>query len=655
MAKQKKPLFYEVPLPDQLPPEKEWLRDYHRNSCTVVEYLISNGALSTAYYGAVKVLTQFREDLLCSGQNFSFTAVEQWCRDNAPFIKGHKITMERLRDIYLYGKVSPLNSFPHFLPYSTGLEAYWKCLLDDFEASLDDGLTENYRKSVVNAAARFLYGIQSMGISHFSQITYEVLERFCDQDQHQSKYSDSKYTHVICRFLQIMGSRGLCNAGLGWYPYFRVKDRIVKLSDLNTGQVERIEAVRKESLDFTASEYASLIPDFLKECQDLGYSKTVINSSSYALYNLLLFIEMHGLGYHYEIACVWTEFAKTRWKFVSWERYRRAFFLFNVFVEQNAVVPEAYDSHIELKCERLPEWCRQELDLFIGQKRKEGWAPSTVCMFRSSITRFCEYITAAGLSSFSEITADTVKAFNRSDLHITVEGKNAYNIRIRKFLKHLERKGLIPYGTHLSLCAKSASREKIVPVFDKEDQAVIADSGRTAALPLEYRSHAVLMLGLGMGLRASDATGLKLSDINWSRQSIRIIQKKTDREIEVPMPVDVGNAIYLYLKYGRHASDSPYIFIKNRAPYNGVKRGVCNYALKKTLPDRTGYSYHSVRRTFATERLRNNTGRQAIADLLGHSDTSSLQYYLLHDEDRMRMCPISMEEAGILPERRLYD
>ena len=66
MAKQRNPIFYEVPLPDQLPPEKEWLRDYHRNSRTVVEYLISNGALSTACYGAVRVLTQFREDLLSS-------------------------------------------------------------------------------------------------------------------------------------------------------------------------------------------------------------------------------------------------------------------------------------------------------------------------------------------------------------------------------------------------------------------------------------------------------------------------------------------------------------------------------------------------------------------------------------------------------------
>ena len=55
-------------------------------------------------------------------------------------------------------------------------------------------------------------------------------------------------------------------------------------------------------------------------------------------------------------------------------------------------------------------------------------------------------------------------------------------------------------------------------------------------------------------------------------------------------------------------------------------------------------------------RLRGSTGRQTIADLLGHSDTTSLYHYLQLDEERMRMCPISMEEAGIMPEGGcLYD
>lgn len=174
--------------------------------------------------------------------------------------------------------------------------------------------------------------------------------------------------------------------------------------------------------------------------------------------------------------------------------------------------------------------------------------------------------------------------------------------------------------------------------------------------PLELRDHAILLVGLRMGLRASDVLSMKLSDINWERQSVRILQAKTAHEIEIPMPVEVGNALYRYIKFGRHKSQSPFVFIKDRVPYDSVQRGVCLKALYKTIPSRKGSGYHITRRTFATNQLRKNTCRQVIADLLGHSDTTSLHHYLFHDEDRMRMCPISMEEAGIVPEGgMLYD
>lgn len=152
-----------------------------------------------------------------------------------------------------------------------------------------------------------------------------------------------------------------------------------------------------------------------------------------------------------------------------------------MFLDQNAVLPQVIFRYRKLKCESLPEWCRQGLDLFIGQKQKEGWAPSTICMFISSITRFCKYSAADGLSSFSKITPVMIKAFNHRDLHENVEGKNACNIRRMKFLKYLKRKGLLLYGTHLSLCTKSVSREKIVTVLDEQNQAALVGRGKTAS------------------------------------------------------------------------------------------------------------------------------------------------------------------------------
>ena len=129
MARPRNTLFYETPLPDFLPPEKEWLRDYHKNSRKVLEYIVRNGAKSTAYHGAIKALTLFREHLLQNGGCFSPADASRWCTENAPLTKGYEITIGRLLDFYQYGSVQPIHAFPYVIQYCAHLNVYcWGCL-----------------------------------------------------------------------------------------------------------------------------------------------------------------------------------------------------------------------------------------------------------------------------------------------------------------------------------------------------------------------------------------------------------------------------------------------------------------------------------------------------------------------------------------------
>ena len=131
MARPRNTLFYETPLPDFLPPEKEWLRDYHKNSRKVLEYIVRNGAKSTAYHGAIKALTLFREHLLQNGGCFSPADASRWCTENAPLTKGYEITIKRLLDFYQYGSVQPIHAFPYVIQYCAHLNVYWLGLLED--------------------------------------------------------------------------------------------------------------------------------------------------------------------------------------------------------------------------------------------------------------------------------------------------------------------------------------------------------------------------------------------------------------------------------------------------------------------------------------------------------------------------------------------
>ncbi|MCR4637440.1 MAG: hypothetical protein K5754_14555 [Butyrivibrio sp.] len=108
-----------------------------------------------------------------------------------------------------------------------------------------------------------------------------------------------------------MADKRLCSHGLGWYPYFRMHNRIFDINDFTDEQQSIIKRYKDDSLDFPTEEYAVAVEGFMSEYNKLGYSKSPCKIAAYTLHNLLLFLEMNSLGYHKEIAAVWLDHEKT--------------------------------------------------------------------------------------------------------------------------------------------------------------------------------------------------------------------------------------------------------------------------------------------------------------------------------------------------------
>ena len=64
--------------------------------------------------------------------------------------------------------------------------------------------------------------------------------------------------------------------------------------------------------------------------------------------------------------------------------------------------------------------------------------------------------------------------------------------------------------------------------------------------------------------------------------------------------------------------------------------------------------FHVTRKTYATEKLRKGASRQTISELLGQKDTSSLHHYLNLDSERMRKCPLTLEDVDLGMEGNRY-
>ncbi len=657
MARPNDKRFYELISPDDQM-NKPWLYEYCANSRILCEYMEQNGAGSTARSYTIKILTKLYKYLLESNMEYSDSVAIRWFTENPPHKKGDRITLDRLRDIYNYGEVQPINAYPYALPYVDVLCPRWKELLLDY---LDTIETErDYRIQIRNCISRYLYRIQTWGITEPENITFDVIEEYCQKDVHKSDNSKSMYTYAIGDIMGYMADKGLCIHALAWYPYFRMHKRIFYISDFTDEQISKLESIHRNNEMLSAERFAELIPVFLEEFTTAGYSDSPCTTASYTLHNLLLFMEMNGFGYHKTVADVWLEHEKTYHKNCnSWKQARRILCLFDTFIKEKYLAVNTTRRYKPRKSELLPLWCRAELDSYLELKKKESWSVSTIDMIRSSVTRFCEYLVYSGITSFSEITPELIKDFNLNDKHQTPEGKNAYNVRIRAFIRYLERKEILPFGINEALYCVSEKRTRIVSILSSEEKEAILNRENSAKTAIELRDVAVILLGIDMGLRSIDIASIRLADIDWQEQTIHVMQEKTGYEIILPMPTHVGNAIYRYITEGRanDKTDSPYLFIKNRTPYDKVGRNICQSAIKKTLPniskDKTGF--HITRKTYATEHLRKGASKQMLSDLLGHRTMNTLNPYLSLDEERMRMCPLSLSETGLEMKGGRYD
>ena len=280
--------------------------------------------------------------------------------------------------------------------------------------------------------------------------------------------------------------------------------------------------------DFPPEEFYEATLEFCSDLEALGYAGTMKHATRATFDLLFLFLDMNHLGYDPAVARIWFDHAGYSCFGSNLKMSRRLLALFEMFTEEGGVRPEKTFVYKPLLCDSLPEWCRDVLHLFLDQKRKEHKVASTISMYRSSITRFCAFLVKEGISSFRQVDAELIKKFNISDPHKTAEGKNAYNVRIRKFLFYLAQNGYVGnYYLGEALPCTAAPKTRVVEVLsDEEAMSLTNYSEEDQALGL--RNRAIALLRLKMGLRGVDITSLKLGQIDWHSRSIRFFQQKTD-------------------------------------------------------------------------------------------------------------------------------
>ncbi len=521
---------------------------YNVNVQKVMTFLVNNGYKRSSLSAYQRCYARLQKHLQRNDEGYYyspevgkilFESLSPALSDNIR--KEYKRAIAKLNDVYETDTINLENRPKDWLSYSRLIVSF-KSYLDQYLENCKEHFSESYIPSIKARCARFLVFCQDEGKQRLQDITYSMVAKFHADYRYKSAIEMSMCETVVKKFLYYLADRKLITHALSVFLYYLKtypNERYIMMSDLNDQQRERIRLVVDESYSFPAEEFWQSSSYFINDYEKAGYSKSMRSVCRNTLSRFFLFLDMNELGYHKDIAQVWLH-SIAKFRSHVWYNYRRILLLFEDFTINRKLYAQIVYRDAPNTFTLIPDWCKPELSKFLSFKVQEGKSPSTLCLYLSSCIRFCIFLNKKGITEYSQITVDTLKEFNLTDRHMTPEGKNAYNTRIRKFLAYLGDCGLLKNPVmYLALPGVYAPKEEVVITLNTDEIKEIYDYNASASSPLELRRSVMLLMGLCMGMRETDIVNLKLSDINWKNASVHFIQQKTKVELELPLLIDV--------------------------------------------------------------------------------------------------------------------
>lgn len=293
-----------------------------------------------------------------------------------------------------------------------------------------------------------------------------------------------------------------------------------------------------------------------------------------------------------------------------------------------------------------PEPARTEAariaDEFAEYLRKErALAPSTISYYQPLVAAFLAHCFGNGSINLSAICARGVIAFVRHDAtrRSAASAKNTATA-LRSFLRYLQYRGLV--GRDLSSAVPTVAAWSLsnIPKGLTREQVtrVLASCNRRTAIG--RRDYAVLLLLARLGLRAGEVANLTLDSIDWANGTISV-HGKGGKLCTLPLPLDVGNAIAVYLRKDRKTVASRHLFLRIPAPHTGFYTRtavglIVKYALARAGIQSRSKGAHQLRHALATEMLKRGASLPQIGEVLRHQKPKTTFIYAKVDFARLR-------------------
>src|SRR3954452_4173444 len=276
------------------------------------------------------------------------------------------------------------------------------------------------------------------------------------------------------------------------------------------------------------------------------------------------------------------------------------------------------------------------LDFLAYLEFERGLSRNTLEAYRSDLLQFGAYLEHHHVAVLDVEHGDLTGWLDGLEVApATLQRKVAC---LRSFFRHLRREGELARDPTADLPAPRKS-QKLPQVLSRAEVGKLLAAPRGTD-PASLRDRALLELMYACGLRASEATGLDVSDVDL-RHGVLRARGKGSKERLVPVGRQAIGAVRVYAERGRPAliglRDQRRLFVNQRGgelTRQGLYKIVQRYARAAGLDGKM--SPHTLRHTFATHLLAGGCDLRAVQEMLGHADISTTQMYTHLSGERLK-------------------
>jgi len=268
----------------------------------------------------------------------------------------------------------------------------------------------------------------------------------------------------------------------------------------------------------------------------------------------------------------------------------------------------------------------EAIEAFLAALAAAGASAKTVRAYRAALRDFLEFV---GNRAVREIGASDVAGWVYDRLSKGLRRPRGDSGRARRMTMHYYTLFLRSFFQWLGVDVK-------VPVVRKPRRARIEalspeEVERLISASRDVLDLLIVALLFETGLRAREAVGIRVKDVDMSRREIRVRDTKYGEERIVLYGPLTEQALSLWLTLKPRRPSDPLLGIS----YSGLYKRLKSLARRAGIdPERV--RPHVLRHTFATEALRRGIPLPMLQRLLGHRDIKVTQVYLhvLNDDIR---------------------